>query len=197
MAVIAKLTKMLRCTVSISLCIVSSYRFSFILRANLHRQRDSYSPIDGSTNLGKMILSSYLTVMRMIDWSLLVSAVFGRDIRPVSILLWSILISRVCVSIRNPQNGKPDVSSWGVEDILLPDKTCAEARLWSRKERRVLLGDTKAPYSGNPDFMTWTNRLAAIKSSVMNRKSSMYLNNRYYQLCTRKRTYRSWSMYES
>ena len=59
MAVIAKLTNTFKYTVSISLCIVSSYLISFVVELNLHRRHDSYFPIDGLTNLGKMILSSY------------------------------------------------------------------------------------------------------------------------------------------
>jgi len=179
----AKLTNTFKYTVWISLCIVSSYSISSIVKLILHRRRDSYFPIDGLTNLGMMILFSYLIGVRMTGWLLLVSVIKQGNIRPVSIRWWSILISKLWVSMRNPQNGKSMVSSWRDDDVLSPDRTWAETKLWSWKERRVLLGDIKAPYSGKPDFITCTNRLAVIKSSVMNRKSSIYLNNRYHQLC--------------
>ena len=49
-------------------------------------------------------------------------------------------------------------------------------------DNNVLEGDMKAPYSGNPDFMTSTNRRAVNKSSEMNKKSSIYRSNRYTQM---------------
>lgn len=89
------------------------------------------------------------------------------------------MISRVWVSIRKPQNGKPDLSIFMGNDLPFEDggMTWAEVMMWSVKERRVLLGDINAPYLGKPAFITCTNRLAVIKSSVMNRKSSIYLNS--------------------
>lgn len=58
----------------------------------------------------------------------------------------------------------------------------AVGRAWWVNDSNVFEGDMNAPYSGNPDRITSTNRRAVNRSSVMNKKSSIYLNNRYTPL---------------
>lgn len=55
----------------------------------------------------------------------------------------------------------------------------APRRVGWENDKSVLEGDMKAPYSGNPDRMTSTNRRAVKRSSEMKRKSSMYRSRRY------------------
>jgi hypothetical protein len=89
------------------------------------------------------------------------------------------------MSIKKPQNGKSATQSYthlgelGSKNSQLSVAITADGRVGSLNDKSVLEGDINAPYSGNPARMVPTNRRAVKRSSVMKRKSSMYLSRRY------------------
>jgi hypothetical protein len=101
---------------------------------------------------------------------------------PAIILCVSIPISSVVVSIQKPQYGNPVISHMALitAAYLREDPSASRAHtaptespLAYSNDRRVLLGEMNAPYSGNPRDMTEMKRRAAERSSVMYRKSSI------------------------
>jgi hypothetical protein len=85
-----------------------------------HRRHDSYSRVDDLTNLQMLTPVVDSTLMRKIVRSLECQhTTWLKDLRPISIRWWSILISKFFISIKNPQNGNPTHQQYHPEGTYL------------------------------------------------------------------------------